>query len=212
MGRIAVIRHGQASFGSDDYDVLSPLGERQAGIVGEALGGFAPSFVVHGTMKRQRDTATIAATAAGWEVPIEVDDAWNEMDHLNVLALMPAPPGEMSRELFQQWFTDATARWQSGQYDADYAEPFPAFWSRVEAGLDRLAHLAERGNVAVFTSGGPIAVVATILLGGDLTTYTRLTPVVVNASITRVITGSTGPTLLTFNEHSHFEGDTRTYR
>ncbi|MDZ4333172.1 MAG: histidine phosphatase family protein, partial [Pseudomonas sp.] len=30
MGSIYLIRHGQASFGADDYDVLSPIGIRQA--------------------------------------------------------------------------------------------------------------------------------------------------------------------------------------
>jgi hypothetical protein len=30
VGSIYLIRHGQASFGADDYDVLSPVGVRQA--------------------------------------------------------------------------------------------------------------------------------------------------------------------------------------
>ena len=35
MGSIYLIRHGQASFGADDYDVLSPTGIRQAEILGD---------------------------------------------------------------------------------------------------------------------------------------------------------------------------------
>jgi broad specificity phosphatase PhoE len=34
MGQVLLIRHGQASFGADDYDVLSDLGWTQ----GRALG------------------------------------------------------------------------------------------------------------------------------------------------------------------------------
>ena len=30
MSQILLVRHGQASWGSDDYDVLSPLGEKQS--------------------------------------------------------------------------------------------------------------------------------------------------------------------------------------
>ncbi|HCT4576619.1 TPA: histidine phosphatase family protein, partial [Pseudomonas aeruginosa] len=37
MGSIYLIRHGQASFGADDYDVLSPTGIRQAEILGDHL-------------------------------------------------------------------------------------------------------------------------------------------------------------------------------
>ncbi|MEK9990253.1 MAG: histidine phosphatase family protein, partial [Halieaceae bacterium] len=32
MASLYLIRHGQASFGSDNYDQLSPLGQRQADV------------------------------------------------------------------------------------------------------------------------------------------------------------------------------------
>ena len=35
MGTLYLVRHGQASFGADDYDVLSPLGHQQALRLGE---------------------------------------------------------------------------------------------------------------------------------------------------------------------------------
>ena len=37
MATIYLFRHGQASFGADDYDKLSPLGERQATLLGHYL-------------------------------------------------------------------------------------------------------------------------------------------------------------------------------
>ncbi|MCF8967887.1 histidine phosphatase family protein, partial [Pseudomonas carnis] len=37
MGSIYLIRHGQASFGADDYDVLSPIGVEQAQVLGRHL-------------------------------------------------------------------------------------------------------------------------------------------------------------------------------
>jgi broad specificity phosphatase PhoE len=36
MPAIYLVRHGQASFGSENYDVLSPTGQLQASIVGKA--------------------------------------------------------------------------------------------------------------------------------------------------------------------------------
>ena len=37
MGTLYLVRHGQASFGADDYDQLSPLGHQQAVRLGEYL-------------------------------------------------------------------------------------------------------------------------------------------------------------------------------
>ena len=48
MSQVLLVRHGQASWGSDDYDVLSDLGERQSRMLGEALAarGVVPDLVV----------------------------------------------------------------------------------------------------------------------------------------------------------------------
>ena len=44
MGSIYLIRHGQASFGADDYDVLSATGVRQAAVLGEHLAALGIGF------------------------------------------------------------------------------------------------------------------------------------------------------------------------
>lgn len=210
MGQVLLVRHGQASWGAADYDVLSPVGEQQAEVLGRALADVAPDVVVHGSMLRQRRTAEIAAAAAGWSVGLSLDERWNEMDHLAVLARHPQHfDGEPDRQQFQAWFEAATDRWTSGAHDADYDEPFPAFRSRVD---DALADLADAGTAVVVTSGGPVSSVAAGLLHAGLATYTRLAPVVVNSSITRVVSGRRGLTLVSFNEHQHLPGDLLTYR
>ena len=62
MGSIFLIRHGQASFGADDYDVLSPVGVRQAEVLGEHLEqlGIAFDRCVSGSLRRQQHTANAA--------------------------------------------------------------------------------------------------------------------------------------------------------
>ncbi len=37
VSRILLVRHGQASWGADDYDQLSPLGDEQSRVLGAAL-------------------------------------------------------------------------------------------------------------------------------------------------------------------------------
>lgn len=210
MGQLLLVRHGQASWGAADYDVLSPRGEQQAEALGRALADLRPDVVVHGDMVRQRRTAEIAAEAAGWSVKTTLDDRWNEMDHLAVLARLPQRfDGEPDAQQFQAWFEAATDRWTSGRHDHEYDESFPAFRARVDDALD---DIAGADLAVVFTSGGPVSSVAARLLEADTVTYTRLAAVVVNASISRVVTGRRGLTLVSFNEHQHLTGDLLTYR
>ena len=82
MGVLMLVRHGQASFGSEDYDVLSSRGVRQSRKVAEALSGYgiSPSNLIHGGMRRQRETAEQMLTGApAWEVPLEEDERWREL-------------------------------------------------------------------------------------------------------------------------------------
>jgi broad specificity phosphatase PhoE len=214
MGQILLVRHGQASWGAADYDVLSPLGEQQSEVLGQALArlldGAEPDRFVHGTMQRQQRTAELAAKAAGWSAEAAVDDRWNEMDHLGVLALQPRDfDGEPDRAQFQAWFEAATKRWTSGGHDGDYEESFPAFRARVRDGLEALA---SADTAVVVTSGGPISAVTADLLAADTPTYERLAPVVVNSSVTRVVSGRRGLTLVSFNDHAHLSAELLTYR
>ena len=84
------------------------------------------------------------------------------------------------------------------------------------AALEGLAERLDAGQTAlVFTSGGPISGVTAQLLGIDGRGFLRLNRVVANCSLTKIGTGRSGLSLVTFNEHSHFEGSARkmlTYR
>jgi broad specificity phosphatase PhoE len=208
VGQVLLVRHGQASWGAADYDVLSPLGERQATATGEFLARLRPDAVVHGLMQRQRRTAELIAEAAGWSLVPSVDGRWDEMDHLAVLDAQPRDfDGEPDAHQFQAWFEKATGRWLSGAHDGEYAESWSQFRDRVLAGLDALGD----GTTVVVTSGGPISVVVAHLLESSAA-YQRIAPVVVNASVTKVVVGRRGHTLVSFNEHGHLPGDLLTYR
>ena len=96
MGSIYLIRHGQASFGADDYDVLSPVGVEQAQVLGRHLADMGLVFdrCVAGDLRRQQHTATAAFDqyhALGLPVPaLETDSAFNEFDAEAIIrALLP---------------------------------------------------------------------------------------------------------------------------
>lgn len=235
MTLVLVVRHGQASFGADDYDVLSELGWEQSRLLGAHLAaqGVRPAAVVSGTLRRQRETAegllqglADAGTPGPPAHAARVDPGWDEFDHLGVVAAHPDLPqggtSALDRREFQRVFVEATGRWALDETGAgDYPETFGAFVARSRQALaDACALGDEAGGVVVaVTSGGPVGAVAAGLVdpdGTDRPTLVRLwerfNTVCVNSAVTRVLVGSTGTRMLTFNEHTHLDRARVSYR
>jgi len=227
VGRLLLVRHGQASFGADDYDVLSETGWAQGRALGAWLAarGERPTAYARGGLRRHRETLEAlleGAGGAGWDGPDAlVDPDWDEFDHVGVVASWPGLAGDVpaDRRDFQRAFEQATAAWTAGEHDGA-GESYLDFVTRVRGALVRATAAAGSGEtVLVVTSGGPIAVAAATLVDpeGDDPVQTarlwlRFNTVTVNSAVTRVVAGATGARLLTFNEHPHLEGDLLTYR
>ena len=122
MGVLMLVRHGQAAFGAENYDVLSSQGVRQSRRVAEILAGYgvAPTSLIHGGMRRQRETAQeMLRGAPSWKLPLEMDDRWREFDHVTVMNAYPTlseeerellRQGGMEQRAFHELYTNATAR------------------------------------------------------------------------------------------------------
>ena len=222
MSSILLVRHGQASFGAADYDVLSPTGHEQSRVLGAALAarGVTPDVVVVGEMRRHAETAAGVLEGAGWTAPPVVDAGWNEFDHEQVLSVHDSPTareGESEKAAFQRWFEEATRRWTSGEHEEAYDESFAAFTGRVDASMSRLTSLLpSRGTAVVLTRGGAIAWTVASLLADDLPARTdlwlRLNPVSINTGTSTIVRGGRGTTLVAFNAHDHLSPDLLTYR
>ena len=67
MSVIYLIRHGQASFGTDNYDQLSAVGREQSAILGSYFAALGEPIdrIYTGTLARQRVTAQLIADALG---------------------------------------------------------------------------------------------------------------------------------------------------
>ncbi|UDY24964.1 histidine phosphatase family protein [Nocardioides sp. Kera G14] len=209
MGVLHLVRHGQASFGADDYDVLSTLGHEQSRLLGRSLAarGLVPERIVRGEMRRHRETLEgilegLGGAADG--VPVEVDAGWDEFDFGHVIDVHHASGEALDTGGdVQAFFEQATSRWSGGAADHEYDESFSAFVARVGAAAERSAAAGE--NVLVVTSGGPIALAASSLLTGDPSLWMRLNRVAVNTAVTKVISGRAGLTLSTYNAYPHLE-------
>ena len=220
MTTIYFIRHGQASFGAESYDQLSPNGELQAKILGQYFDQIlkeAP-VVVSGSMQRHQQTACISLAECFPEVDVLTNSAWNEFNHQQVFAhyeprfnephLLKADVAKESnpRAYLAKIFEGAIERWTGGDYHDEYDESWPEFKSRIEVALqdlcDELAQSKPRYAV-VFTSGGVISAVAGKLLGLSPNKTFALNWAIANSSMTTLRLVGNEPQLLSLNEH-HF--------
>lgn len=207
MPVIYLLRHGQASFGTDDYDVLSDLGRRQADVAGHELArrGVRSPVIVSGSLKRQIDTAVIAAKTLNVS-PSGTDPRFNEFDaHDAVNAHLGDPRATegMSSTQFQQHLDAVMTEWMDSGNSQWQAFSDGAF----DALTELAASLPSGSDAIVATSAGVSAVLAGRLLGADSQGVISMNRVSVNASITTVVAGSRGLSLVSFNDHAHVLSD-----
>jgi broad specificity phosphatase PhoE len=157
MSTLVLVRHGQASFGAADYDLLSPLGERQSRRLGERLGREQPRVkAIHcGPRRRHLQTAQflVAAareTGAAYPDPTVED----ELDELPVKEIVLAHG--VGPDLLQS-LVQAVRSWAAGALKPPGVITPDQFVARIEGVLAR--HTPSDGETVILvTSGGPIAV------------------------------------------------------
>jgi broad specificity phosphatase PhoE len=196
--RLWLVRHAQASFGSDDYDRLSERGEQQAERLARWLAADTNvefAHVVAGTLRRHQQTlASIAQAfaAAGRALPVPQQDAdWNEFQHDAVIrawaghnaddARLAAARNASDRRTVHALLAAALHAWAAGELDGDVPETWDAFGARVARARTRLDAL--RGRVLVISSGGPIARCAQYALGCDARRAVKLNLALRNTAV-----------------------------
>ena len=225
MGSIYLIRHGQASFGADDYDVLSPIGIRQAEVLGAHLAqlGTRIDRSVSGDLRRQQHTATSALAhlhaAADSPAALEIDAAFNEFDADAVIrALLPDMLDEepealhvlrnaaQNRAEFQRLFAKLIGRWISGDHHKPGLQSWQEFVEQAQGGLNRLLQQAEsKQNIAVFTSGGTITALLHLITGIPPAQAFELNWQIVNTSLSCLKFRGSQVSLASFNSHVHLQ-------
>jgi broad specificity phosphatase PhoE len=185
VGTLYLIRHGQASYGSADYDRLSPVGEAQAHTLGTRLdlAGLAGLDAIYtGPMTRQRQTLEHlrrGAIGAGHALPTDdrLTAAMAEYPAFELLsralpklvaeepALAPLCEGALDPALLDRAFWLMIGKWSKGELTVDGVESIDGFIERVRGGIAALVAAHPGGRVAVVTSGGPIGIAVLLALG-----------------------------------------------
>jgi broad specificity phosphatase PhoE len=222
MTDIFLIRHAQASFGTADYDRLSDLGHRQAAVLGSYLRRVGVCFdaVFAGPLRRHLQTAEGVLGAAEIAEPLEIVDAFAEIDVEAVLAarfpvLLAAEPDLAAAYARRHSDPRAYRRVVSramqislGENEAS-AHTVAGFSQRVRHGLRQVAtRAAGCRRVAVFTSGGPIAVSVQEALSLSPAVAMALGWQIYNTSVTVLETNGKNFSMKTFNTTGHLEIET----
>lgn len=208
MGVLLLVRHGQASFGSGNYDQLSALGEIQADLLASRLAGIpGVRNLVSGTLIRQQKTAEAIAHAC--DLDVRTDAHWDEYDHVGIAGnrasdlIFHANDCMGGRERAELALDEAVRRWVAGEMVG--AEAHVAFVERCSNALQSLT--SSRGVTVIATSGGVISVISALLLGVSINSWPAFSRVTVNCGVTKIIAGRRGVSLVSFNDHSHLESD-----
>lgn len=211
MPVLLLVRHGQASFGSEDYDVLSETGRRQSEILGAELArrSLRLPVLATGSLRRQQETAAVALPGSA----SLVDPRFDEYDHLGLVEAYPAPGvnHDGSSRSFQVLLDHALRRWVADP-DSSWTEFSEGAWTALR---EVVAMMDAGRDAVVVTSSGVIAAVCSRLLGAGVDAVVALNRVTTNGGITKLVAGRGGVSLVAFNDHAHFEdgaSDLLTYR
>jgi len=211
MGTLHLVRHGQASFGADDYDQLSPLGERQCRLLGEYWRARGQRFeaVLTGSLKRHAQSlAAIAAGLGGTPAPL-VREGLNEYDSEAVIRAIHPEPLEKPRdaEMVKQHFRllrQGLLAWMRGE-----TRPvgMPAYADFAAGVADALAHVRAQcsGEVLIVSSGGPIATAVAQVLGAPPETGIELNLRIRNSALSEMVFNARQLTLQSFNHLPHLD-------
>lgn len=164
--RLLIARHGitpnnaQARYTGQSDIALSPLGERQAEALAQALAGEHFDGIVTSDLRRAR--ATAEAIARFHDLPLRVDADLREIAMGEWEGQTFADVMEHSPDLVRRWQEDAITVAPPG------GETIAEFRDRLARALDRWHAAYPQGTVLWVTHGGVVGVLLCHLLGMDL--------------------------------------------
>ena len=218
MGTLYLVRHGQASFGADDYDRLSALGQRQSQRLGQywAERGLRFDAVLTGTLRRHAQTWAGIAEGAGLGNAQAL--AWpglNEYDSEAVIRAVLPRGGDTvlgdphSPEGYRAHFRllrDGLAQWMAGTVSPQGMPSYGDFVHGVTSALDHVRTHHHGQKVLIVSSGGPIATAVGHVLGLSPEGTIELNMRIRNSAVTEFQFSPKRHTLLTYNTLPHLDG------
>jgi broad specificity phosphatase PhoE len=211
MGTLYLVRHGQASFGTDNYDQLSELGRRQCLRLGEYFRSRGRRFEVAISGTLQRQVQSLEAIAEGLQAPLEPlrRPGLNEYDSAAVIATVHAQPlpRPTSPELYRHHFRllrEGLTAWMAGSVQPAGMPSYLEFVAGVVEVLDQVRR-DHVGDVLLVSSGGPIATAVGQVLGAPPQTTIDLNMRIRNSAVSEFAVTPSRHALLTYNTLPHLD-------
>ncbi len=215
MGTLYLVRHGQASFGSDDYDRLSELGHRQSRALGEHFRerGLRFERVLTGTLRRHRETYEGIAAGLGVRAEPETTAGLDEYDPEAIVAAVHDGPiaAPTTPEAVRQHFRllrDGLLAWMHGRSQPAGMPSYAAFAEGVGGALARAREQPD-ADVLVVSSGGPISTAVGLVLGLAPEAVVELNLRIRNSAVTEFVATPRRHSLLSFNTLPHLHAPER---
>jgi broad specificity phosphatase PhoE len=218
MGTLYLVRHGQASFGADDYDQLSDLGQRQSERLGRYWAERGQGFdaVLTGTLKRHAQTWQGIARGAGLEhlQPL----VWPGLDeydsHAVIRAVLPCkreaslgdPLTPEGRRAHFRLLRDGLAQWMGGTLSPEGMPSYSDFVHGVSGALTHVRQHHAGQRVLLVSSGGPISTAVGHVLGLSPDATIDLNLHIRNSAVTEFVFNPKRHRLLSYNVLPHLDG------
>ena len=237
MSKIYLIRHGQASYLSEDYDNLSDKGVLQS----EALGKYFADNNIHfnkifiGKLNRHQQTFdgfTSAFSTNGITLPnptfleelnehqapealtLAYDDFVNQYDEAKQLYNEINNEPKLTRRNSIKIFELFMREYASGRYPFEYEsiQSWADFRIQAKKGISSILENTDKGEtIGVFTSGGTKSAIIGDVLGITEEKISELNLAIKNASFSQLLFSEKGLNVLSLNETPHLSKELITF-
>lgn len=220
MAELYLVRHGQASFGAENYDKLSPLGHQQAIWLGEYFKDRGHEFdsILVGDMVRHRETA--AGIAQGLQLTDPTFTTFEGLNEFDFHSLLDAYMEQFPEQALTQ---DAPAAeyykllkksmhlWSLGQMESTtLPETWQQFEDRVRDVMQTIQDRHHGQKVLAVSSGGAIAMALRQILKAPSETVIELNLQTKNTAIAHCFFNPKAVRLTSFNHVPHLDTHERT--
>lgn len=212
MAELYLVRHGQASFGADNYDQLSLLGQQQGQILGEYFAEREIAFdhVLVGTMNRHRQTAEAIFQGSAEVDRLKEHQGLNEYDFVALIDGLGNEHRELqllakkSKKDFYRVLRQVLQLWMEDRIEGPIPETWAQFQQRVADARNYIQGLKGQRILAV-TSGGVMAAIAQQTLDAPREKVISLNLQINNCSFCRYFFNADSFHLATFNSIPYFD-------
>ena len=211
MTIIHLVRHGQASFGQDDYANLSEIGLKQAFLLGQYFKTLNLKFdkIFVGTLKRQIQTYKQIIKSYETSIVHESTPLLNEYDVKSVLIGFVNGRSLTKDELHDkkihfQLLRDSVAAWSENKISHNVNETWNEFDERAQKFLKIIDNRKPK-SILVVSSGGTISMILKQILSLPSSQFVNFHFQIFNSSYSKIKISEFGMSLSLFNSIAHLD-------